>query len=90
MDSGGNLLKLFDKLPTLGDDFMLQISYDFVQRVPNNENSLINEPIGWRQIWLTIAYKSPPTARSGWAKNNNRKCVMPQSQCFIVYVWAKE
>ena len=66
LDSGGSLPKLFDKLPTLGDDFMLQISYDFVQIVPNNENSLINEPIRWRKIWLTIAYVQISTHCQIW------------------------
>ena len=59
--TGGDLQKLFDKFPTPGNDFVLQIPYSLYRDFKINEHSRTNAPINpGNKLHLTNHYKSPP------------------------------
>ena len=59
--TGGDLQELLDKIPTAGDNFMLQIPYILYRDSKNNENSWTNAPT----LGTKYADKSAPIARPG-------------------------
>ena len=61
----GDLLESFDKFPTPGDNFMLQIPYILYRDYSKTMKLYEQMPQPWGQIMVTNRYKSPPVAGPG-------------------------